>query len=103
MPDKECTSAYDADKQALLTNAVSFIKPVLLQNGDEHWYQLDMPMNETAGKLVQKDKGALVANFTRVQTFGSGFNHWVELNVDPNKPGLWTFTPHIIAGNLTAH
>jgi len=103
MPDKECTSAYDADKQALLTNAVSFIKPVLLQNGDEHWYQLDMPMNETAGKLVQKDKGALVANFTRVQTFGSGFNHWVELNVDPSKPGLWTFTPHIISGNLAAH
>ena len=103
MPDKECTSAYDADKQALLTNAVSFVKPVLLQNGDEHWYQLDMPMNETAGKLVQKDKGALVANFTRVQTFGSGFNHWVELNVDPNKPGLWTFTPHIISGNLAPH
>ena len=103
MPDKECTAAYNADKQALLTNALSFIKPVLLQNGDEHWYQLDMPMNETAGKLVQKDKGALVANFTRVQTFGSGFNHWVELGVDPTKPGLWTFTPHIISGNLTAH
>jgi len=103
MPNTECTAAYDADKQALLTNAVSFIKPVLLQNGDEHWYQLDMPMNETAGKLVQKDKGALVANFTRVQTFGSGFNHWVELNVDPSKPGLWAFTPHIITGNLTAH
>ncbi len=103
MPDKECTSAYNADKQALLTNALSFIKPVLLQNGDEHWYQLDMPMNETAGKLVQKDKGALVANFTRVQTFGSGFNHWVELGVDPAKPGLWTFTPHIISGNLAAH
>lgn len=103
MPDKECTSAYDADKQALLTNALSFKKPVLLQNGDEHWYQIDMPMNETAGKLVQKDKGALVENFTRVQTFGSGFNHWVELSVDPNKPGLWTFTPHIITGNLAPH
>jgi len=103
MPNTECSNAYDADKQALLTNALSFKKPVLLQNGDQHWYQLDMPMNETKGLLVQKDKGNLVENFTRVQTFGSGFNHWVELNVDPNKPGLWTFTPRIITGNLAAH
>jgi len=103
MPDKECTSAYDNVKQALLTNSLSFIKPVLLQNGDEHWFQLDMPMNETAGKLVQKDKGALVANFTRVQTFGSAFNHWIELGVDPANPNLWSFTPHIITGNLAAH
>jgi hypothetical protein len=103
MPNTECTNAYDADKQALLTNALSFKKPVLVQNGDQHWYQLDMPMNETAGKLVQKDKGNLVENFTRVQTFGSAFNHWVELGVDPSKPGLWTFTPHIISGNLASH
>ena len=103
MPNTECTSAFDADKQALLTNTLSFKKPVLLQNGDEHWYQLDMPMNETAGKLVQKDKGNLVENFTRVQTFGSGFNHWVELGIDPNSPTLWTFTPHIIKGNLAPH
>ena len=103
MPDKECTKAYDADKQALLTNTLSFVKPVLLQNGDEHWYQLDMPMNETAGKLVQRDKGALVSNFTRIQTFGSAFNHWVELGVDPSNPNLWTFTPHIITGDLAAH
>lgn len=103
MPDKECTSAFNNVKQALLTNSLSFIKPVLLQNGDEHWFQLDMPMNETAGKLVQKDKGALVANFTRVQTFGSAFNHWIELGVDPANPNLWSFTPHIITGNLAAH
>ena len=60
-------------------------------------------MNETAGKLVQRDKGALVSNFTRIQTFGSAFNHWVELGVDPSNPNLWTFTPHIITGDLAAH
>jgi len=101
--DKEYTAAYDNVKQALLTNTLAFKKPVLLQNGDEHWYQLDMPMNETNGKLVQRDKGLLVTNFTRVQTFGSGFNHWVELTIDPKNPLLWSFTPKLIAANIAAH
>ena len=102
-PNNEYTQAYANVKQALLTNTIAFKKPVLLQNGDEHWYQLDMPMNETAGKLVEKDKCNLVENFTRVQTFGSGFNHWVELQIDPRNPNLWTFIPHIVQENLTAH
>ena len=102
-PNNEYTAAYDNVKQALLTNTLKFKKPVLLQNGDEHWYQVDMPMNETAGKLIQRDKGSLVENFTRVQTFGSGFNHWVELTVDPNSPNLWSFTPRLVAANLAKH
>jgi len=104
MPNTECTSAaYAADKQALLTNTLQFKKPVLLQNGDEHWFQLDMPMNETAGKLVEKDKGLLVENFTRVQTFGSAFNHWVELVVDPSSSSLWSFKTHIVKENIANH
>jgi hypothetical protein len=102
-PNNENTAAFANIKQALLTNTINFKGQVLLQNGDEHWYQVDMPMNETAGKLVEKDKGALVENFTRVQTFGSGFNHWVELLVDPKNPRLWTFQPHIVATNVTSH
>ena len=102
-PNNENTAAFANVKQALLTNTIAFKRPVLLQNGDEHWYQVDMPMNETAGKLVEKDKGALVENFTRVQTFGSGFNHWVELVIDPKNPMLWTFVPHIISANLSSH
>jgi hypothetical protein len=62
-----------------------------------------MPMNETAGKLVEKDKGSLVENFTRVQTFGSGFNHWVELIIDPRSENLWTFKVHIVKENLDVH
>lgn len=102
-PNNENTAAYAATKQAILTNTIKFGKPVLLQNGDEHWYQVDMPMNETAGKLVEKDKGSLVENFTRVQTFGSGFNHWVELIIDPRSANLWTFKVHIIKENLDVH
>jgi hypothetical protein len=60
-------------------------------------------MNETAGKLVEKDKGTLVENFTRVQTFGSGFNHWVELTIDPRSDSLWTFTPRIVKANIGKH
>jgi len=102
-PNNENTAAFANVKQALLTNTLKFKKPVLLQNGDEHWYQVDMPMNETAGKLIEKDKGSLVENFTRVQTFGSGFNHWVELIIDPHAENLWTFKVHLIKENLDAH
>jgi hypothetical protein len=102
-PNNENTAAYDNVKLALLTNTLKFKKPVLLQNGDEHWYQVDMPMNETAGKLIQRDKGSLVENFTRVQTFGSGFNHWVQLDIDPSNPNLWSFTPRLVTANLAKH
>lgn len=102
-PNNEYTAAYDNVKQAILTGTLAFKKPVLLQNGDEHWFQVDMPMNETAGKLIQKDKGSLVENFTRVQTFGSGFNHWVQLDIDPTNPNLWTITPKLVAANLAKH
>ncbi|CAB4333927.1 unannotated protein [freshwater metagenome] len=103
VPNNENTAAFANVKQALLTNTLKFKKPVLLQNGDEHWYQVDMPMNETDGKLIEKDKGSLVENFTRVQTFGSGFNHWVELIIDPRAENLWTFKVHIIKENLDIH
>ena len=102
-PNNENTAAFANVKQALLTNTLKFKRPVLLQNGDEHWYQVDMPMNETAGKLIEKDKGTLVENFTRVQTFGSGFNHWVELVIDPRDPNLWSFKPHLVAANIGKH
>jgi hypothetical protein len=102
-PNNEYTAAFDNVKQAILTGTLAFNKPVLLQNGDEHWYQVDMPMNETAGKLVQRDKGALVTNFTRVQTFGSGFNHWVQLDIDPSNPLLWTITPKLVKSNIPTH
>jgi hypothetical protein len=102
-PNNENTAAFSNVKQALLTNTLKFNKPVLLQNGDQHWFQVDMPMNETAGKLVELDKGSLVENFTRVQTFGSGFNHWVELIIDPLAENLWTFKVHVVKENLDKH
>lgn len=102
-PNNENSAAFANVKQALLTNTLAFKRPVLLQNGDEHWYQVDMPMNETAGKLIEKDKGTLVENFTRVQTFGSGQNHWVELIVDPTDPNLWSFKVHVVKVNIGKH
>jgi len=102
-PNNENTAAFAATKQAILTGTLAFAKPVLLQNGDQHWFQVDMPMNETAGKLVELDKGTLVENFTRVQTFGSAFNHWVELTIDPRSENLWTFSPRIVKANIGKH
>lgn len=102
-PNNENSAAFANIKQALLTNTLKFKRPVLLQNGDEHWFQVDMPMNETAGKLIEKDKGTLVENFTRVQTFGSGQNHWVELIINPKDANLWSFKVHVVKINIGKH
>jgi len=51
-------------KQAILTGTLAFKNPVLLQNGDEHWVQLD---------------------------------------IDPSNPLLWTIIPKLVASNFAKH
>ena len=40
-------------------------------------------------------------NFTRVETFGTPYHHWVHVTVDANDPNVFTFRPRIVAANLT--
>lgn len=41
----------------------------------------------------------VLANFTRVETFGARNTHWVSATVDPNDPNLFAFEPRIVAAN----
>ena len=36
------------------------------------------------GDMPYDEQRTLVEDFTRVQTFGSATNHWVELVIDPH-------------------
>ncbi|WP_322753862.1 hypothetical protein [Frankia sp. Cas3] len=85
-----------ADTKALLARAaVDFGKPVVLVNGDSHYFTVDKPLSDDAGNVIE--------NFTRVMTFGSSLNHWVSATVDPTDPAVFSFHQHIITANLPVY
>jgi hypothetical protein len=51
-----------------------FVGEVLLVHGDTHQYRVDRPLREPAS-------GTPLANFTRVEVFGSPFVNWVRIRV----------------------
>ena len=61
-------------------------------HGDSHYYKQDKPLNSPSGKVL--------ANFTRVETFGATNNHWVSATIDPKNPNLFVFEPRIVAANV---
>jgi hypothetical protein len=59
---------------ALAKEALGFEGEVLLVHGDTHRYRVDAPLRDPA-------TGAPVANFTRVEVFGSPGMNWVRIRV----------------------
>lgn len=77
---------------ALERETVVFGKPVVLVHGDSHIGRVDKPMTD-------RSTGRTVANFTRVEVFGSPDVHWVRASVDPDDPGVLTFDQELVPGN----
>jgi hypothetical protein len=71
------TSRYTGFRELLATMAketLGFDGEVLLVHGDTHRFRVDAPLRNPA-------TGALVANFTRVEVFGSPGMNWVRIRV----------------------
>jgi len=88
-----------ADLRALLAKeAAGFGKPVVLAHGDSHFFRIDAPLSP------QRVRGAPVTpaleNFTRVETFGTPYHHWLEVTVEADDPNVFTFRPRIVRENL---
>jgi len=62
---------------ALAKEALGYDGEVLLVHGDTHRFRLDSPLRDPAS-------GAPVANFTRVEVFGSPGMNWVRIRVMEN-------------------
>jgi hypothetical protein len=89
-------TAHFADtKRELARLSIPFPGQVALVNGDSHVLQIDKPLTDAKGQVIE--------NFTRVQTFGSAQNHWVSATVDPRSPEVFTFHQHIVAANVPAY
>lgn len=66
----------------------AFQGQVVLVHGDTHHQHQDQPMVDAA-------TGAVVKNFTRVETFGSPFFGWIKAEVDVGTPTVFSFKPRM--------
>jgi hypothetical protein len=75
---------------ALIEETRLFAGEVLFVHGDSHVFKIDKPL---------VDQNHLLANFTRLETFGSPNAHWVKVTADPRTRGVFAIQPMIVPGN----
>jgi len=72
--------------------SLAFSGQVILVHGDSHYFVIDKP--------IDTDQGGVLANFTRVETFGSRNLHWVKATIDVRNPNVFSFEPQMVPGNI---
>jgi hypothetical protein len=91
---------YASYLQALREEVISFAKPVAYVHGDSHYFRVDRPLVDSAGRRLE--------NFTRVETFGDNASNgnndvqWVKVSVDPNSREVFAYQAQIVPGNRVA-
>ena len=92
-------SGYTDLRVHLQKEATAFGKPIVLVHGDSHFFRIDKPLSPrpVRGTVVTP----ALENFTRVETFGSPYHHWVHVTVDASDPNVFTFRPRLVAANVT--
>jgi len=85
-------------RELLINEVEAFRRPVLLVHGDTHYFRIDNPLAPRA-KRGQLGTPSL-ENFTRVETFGTPYNHWIEITADVSKPGVFSYQPRIVSANV---
>jgi len=82
---------------ALVKELQAYDKPVVLVNGDSHYFRVEKPFMRRVGG---EPGNPLIENFTRVESFGDPFNHWVQVVVDVTDPNVFAFRPRMVQANL---
>jgi len=95
--EQHLTNPHDWDAfpdyvSALRTNTMAFPGQVVLVHGDSHYFKIDKP--------ITLPSGGVLANFTRVETFGARQTHWVSATINPDDPNLFEFEPRIVPANV---
>lgn len=91
-------SGFTEFKEVLRRETIAFGKPVVLVHGDTHFFRVDKP-------LFYAEKGgekSRVRNFTRVETFGDEYVHWVRATVvhTRDEEVFFFFVPELVEENL---
>ena len=79
---------------AFVKRAEAFKKPILLIHGDSHTFRIDQPFKGSDGKAV-------LDNVTRLEVFGSKHVHAVQVHVNTDAGGVFSFQPILGPGNST--
>ena len=94
----ELSNGFTELRTLLEQEATAFQKPVILVNGDSHYFRIDNPFRKD-GAPGQRPPPSL-ENFLRVETFGTPNHHWLHVTVEPNDPNVFAFRPRIVAANV---
>ncbi len=85
---------------ALREEVVAFRRPVAYVHGDSHYFRIDKPLVDAAGRRLE--------TFTRVETFGDHAENdnndvqWVKVLVDADSREVFAYQPQIVPANRTA-
>ena len=85
---------------ALRDEVTAFRKPVAYVHGDSHYFRIDKPFQDSAGRRLE--------NFTRVETYGdnqgNGNNdvNWLKVHVDARSREVFSYQPQVVPGNRSA-
>jgi hypothetical protein len=90
-------SGFTEQRNALRKELFAYDKPVVLVNGDSHFFRIDKPFARRVARDVSEP---LIDKFTRVETFGDPVHHWVHVTVDVTDPNVFTFRERIVAANI---
>lgn len=95
---------------AMEAETKAYGKPVVLVNGDSHYFRIDKPLPSALPSQVTNPAFPFILpwdttkqrlhNFTRVETFGNPNSHWVKATIDKNSPSVFSFEEHIVKSNL---
>lgn len=94
-PEERKPTGFDDFLAALASATKGYPRPVVFVHGDTHIFRIDKPLVDAKTKLM-------VGNFTRVESFGSPYVHWVRVTVDPDDPAVFSFRPEIVSANVPA-
>jgi len=99
VPAKEDGPSGFVELRELLTNEVRrFGKPVLFVHGDTHYFRIDNPL---APRAKRGELGTpVLENFTRVETYGTPYSHWVQIEVDTTQPSVFSYESRIVETNV---
>ncbi len=95
-PETRRATGFDEFLAALEKETVAFGKPVVYVHGDSHLFRVDKP-------LVGSRSRRIIENFTRVETFGHPYAHWVRGIIDSRDPNVFSFRQEIVKENLVNH
>ena len=91
LSDPRSWDAFPDYVNALRDAALAFPGQVAYVHGDSHYFKVDKPLSGPTGGVL--------ANFTRVETFGARNTHWVSATIDSKNPNLFIFEPRTVPAN----